>query len=133
MATPEQHDRIESAIHAFRTQQPALAREIIASVLIKNPDNAEAWNWACEFSATTAEKMICLHRILAIDGENSAARRYLDQLSAAGEPDQRQPETPPFFADVLTPFEKPPVAINFQSAPVNSPVLWSPDPPKLKR
>ncbi len=101
MGTTEEHSRIESAIQAFHNNQSVLAREIIASVLIKNPGNVDGWIWACEFSSTAAEKITCLKRIITLDPENKAARLYLEKLSPASEPDKPKLFTPPFFEDIL--------------------------------
>ena len=80
--------RLALATLAFRQGDREGAREIVHTVLKDDPQNVDAWIWACEIATTREERTLCLKRVLALDPTHAPARRYLRQLeegTAAGQ------------------------------------------------
>ena len=73
---------LQQAIAAARTGRKAEARQLLQRVLQTNPRHEQAWLWMGAVVETDAERVKCLQQVLAINPDNAAARKGLDQLQA---------------------------------------------------
>lgn len=73
-------DRLAEAIAVIREGDRIRARELVYALLEDEPDNLNAWSWACEIASTHEERVYCLEKMLEIDPSHQVARRYLAQL-----------------------------------------------------
>lgn len=77
--SPE-HAALAQVGAAVRRGDTHAARALLADVLRDHPRSIAAWSWACQVAPTDAARIVCLRRILEIDPDHAAARRYLAQL-----------------------------------------------------
>ncbi len=77
-------DRIlAQGIAAARTGEKGTARRLLSQAVQQNPDSETAWLWLSGVLDTPQARIFCLHRVLALNPDNEAARRGLAALSSA--------------------------------------------------
>ncbi len=78
--TFEQH--LQAGIAAARSGKKVEARAALRNALQKNPRSATAWLWMSGVIATPQEREKCLERVLALEPDNTAARKGLPAVRA---------------------------------------------------
>ncbi len=87
---------MKQAILAARTGRKAEARQLLAQVLQANSRHEQAWLWMSAVVESDAERVRCLQQVLAINPDNTAARKGLEQFqvrvsTVASQPDIQPP------------------------------------------
>ncbi|MCS6841473.1 MAG: DUF3592 domain-containing protein [Roseiflexus sp.] len=77
---------LNAAITAIRAGETERGRVLLAQVLRANPSCESAWLWMATIAETPQQKHECLERALAINPQNSIARRRLQSLGVTALP-----------------------------------------------
>ncbi|MCS6939227.1 MAG: hypothetical protein NZM94_08150 [Roseiflexus sp.] len=80
-AASQPDQMLNAAITAIRAGETERGRALLAQVLRANPSCEIAWLWMATVVETPQQKRECLERALAINPQNSIARRELESLS----------------------------------------------------
>jgi hypothetical protein len=71
---------LQQAIAAIRAGDKAAGRRLLAEVIRNDPRNEAAWLWMSAVLDADEQRRACLERVLAINPDNSTARRGLARL-----------------------------------------------------
>ena len=71
---------MQAAITAYQRGNHPTARKLVYHELEQNPNNLEAWIWACELAESRDEKIHCLEELLLRNPTDWDAQRYLEKL-----------------------------------------------------
>src|ERR1700752_1773082 len=70
-------------ISALRAGDKALARELLAQAIQRNPRDELTWLWMSGAVDTDYDRRRCLERVLLLNPRNEAARQGLESLALA--------------------------------------------------
>jgi tetratricopeptide (TPR) repeat protein len=86
---------LQAGIAAAKTGQRERARGMLLRVIEHDEKNATAWLWLSGLVDDLEERQICLENVLALDPDNTLARKGLVHLQRQREASQPMPEKPP--------------------------------------
>lgn len=87
-------DLLQQGIAALKAGDKAQARRLFGRAIRENRQDAQAWLRLSDAVENDRERLICLHKVLAIDPGNKAARRAIDKLQPKAS-HRPAPKSPP--------------------------------------
>jgi uncharacterized protein with von Willebrand factor type A (vWA) domain len=85
MALPATADELEQAAQALQEGKRDEARLILDQLVVKDPDNAEAWQLLFSVLDDPLEKADCLKQVVRIHPEDEDAKRKLKRYQTGSE------------------------------------------------
>jgi hypothetical protein len=77
------HTSLGRGIAAAKAGDRATARRLLTQAVRRDPESVTAWLWLSSVLDTPQGRVFCLRRVLALDPDNSAAKRGLSALEIA--------------------------------------------------
>ncbi len=90
----QENTQLQQAILAVQTGNLQRARQILATLLRQNPENARAWLWLGKAMDNPRKRAECFRRVLRIEPENDEARAGLVALRSGPEMPASAEEAP---------------------------------------
>jgi hypothetical protein len=87
-------DLLQQGAAALKAGDKAGARRLFGRAIRENRQDARAWLRLSDAVENNRERLICLHKVLAIDPGNKTARRAIDKLHPKA-PRRPAPKSPP--------------------------------------
>ena len=89
-------DLFTAGVQALRRGDRTTAADLLRQAVAENPAHEQAWLWLSGAVATADERRHCLQQALALNPQNEAVRRSLQELEQAQPaPKKRRPSPPP--------------------------------------
>jgi len=88
------HDLLSQGIAAAKAGQREQARDLLMQAIELDERNEKAWLWLSGVVDTTEDRCVCLENVLALNPDNTWARRGLERLLPDPEP-QAAPDADP--------------------------------------
>jgi hypothetical protein len=132
-------DKLNAGIEAFKTGNTALARKILAAVVMAEPSNETAWFWLSMCVEAVEQKRFCLSKVLAINPNDQRARQALSQLEQPQPPSFRGvstslavPKLHSYISNVASAKKAPMQPEQVRPEPAQNDLPVQPTPPTLK-
>jgi hypothetical protein len=84
-------DLLHDAIRAIKAGDKATGKAALLQLTDQDPTNEQAWLWMSGVVDSDEERKACLQKVLAINPNNAAAHRGLQNLAAANTANQTSP------------------------------------------
>ena len=94
---------LQAALEAYKRQDLATARQLLAPILAQQPNNERAWTLQMYVAETTEEKRQAIQNVLNLNPSNEYALQMQQQLGVMEEPPAAPPAAPPPPATPHTP------------------------------